>query len=131
PVHQAATEAEREAIFRFRYSIYGQELQRDYPGMDRARGTLEQAEDRLPETRLYYTGTPPQISGTARARVWDRPPPEIVEELSLQRLPPVKVAYLERTMVRHSLRERLGMPAIIWHGYTFLMREGVEVCVLT
>ncbi|MGZ6143161.1 MAG: cyclic nucleotide-binding domain-containing protein [Myxococcales bacterium] len=130
-VHLAATEAEREAIFRFRYAIYGRELRRDYPGIEHQRGRLHQDEDDLPETRLYYTGSPSEMTGTARARVWDKAPPAIVEELSLQRMPQVKLAYLERTMVRPTLRGRLGMPSILWHGYEHLMTEGVEACVLT
>lgn len=131
PMQQAQTEAEREAIFRFRYFIYGRELRRDYPGMDHARGVLEQDEDHRPETRLYYTGTPQELTGTCRARVWAAPPAEIVEELSLQRMPPVRLAYLERAMVRPTLRGRLILPAMIWHGYALLMEEGVEACVLT
>ncbi len=131
PLHVARTEAEREAIFRFRYAIYGRELRRDYPGIDHAKGLLHQEEDDRPETRLFYLGSPREIAGTARARVWDEAPPAIVEELSLQRMPKVKLAYLERTMVRPTLRGRSGMPSILWHGYQHLMSEGVEACVLT
>lgn len=131
PVHLARTPAEREAIFRFRYAIYGRELRRDYPGMDHARGVLEQEDDRQPETRLFFTGTPPEVTGTCRARVWEAVPPEIVEELSLQRLPRVKLAYLERLMVRPTLRGRLLLPSLLWHGYAALAAEGVEACVLT
>jgi len=130
-VLQAGSEAEREAIFKLRYSIYGKELQRDYPGMDHARGILRQGEDEAPETRLYYTGSADAPTGTCRARIWDEPPPEIVEELSLQRFPKVRIAYLERLMVRPTLRGRLLLPALLWHGYEHMLREGVELCVLT
>jgi hypothetical protein len=131
PVHEAKAPEEREAIYRFRYSIYGRELRRDYPGMDHERGMLAQAEDHLPETRLWYTGAPDEITATARARVWESPPPAIVDELSLHRVPPAKIAYLERTMVRPTLRGKLLFASILWHGYERLMREGVELCVLT
>lgn len=131
PVRLARTDEEREAVFRFRYQIYGRELRRDYPGIDHARGLLRQPEDDLPETRLFYLGSPRDVTGTARARIWDEPPREIVEELSLSRMPRVRLAYLERTMVRPTLRGRLGLPSMLWHGYAHLMREGVEACVLT
>ncbi len=130
-VAEARSAQEREAIYRFRYSIYGRELRRDYPGMDHDRGILAQAEDERPETRLWYTGSPGEITATARARVWDSPPAEVVDELSLHRLPPAKIAYLERTMVRPTLRGKLLFASILWHGYERLMREGVELCVLT
>jgi hypothetical protein len=71
------------------------------------------------------------VTGTLRARIWDQPPPEIVEELSLQRLPRVRIAYLERVMVRPTLRGQLGMPALVWHVHALLRNEGVEVCMLT
>ncbi|HZX93137.1 MAG TPA: cyclic nucleotide-binding domain-containing protein [Myxococcales bacterium] len=131
PLHEAKSAAEREAIYRFRYSIYGKELRREYPGNDPAREMLAQTEDELPESRLWYTGTAKEITATSRARVWERPPPEVVEELSLQRVPPMKIAYLERTMVRPTLRGRLLFASILWHGYERLMQEGVELCVLT
>jgi hypothetical protein len=132
PVHTARTPEERAAIHRFRYSIYGEELHRDYPGMDHQRKTLSQPEDELPETRLFYSGSKDQITGTVRARIWDTPPKEKVEELSLQRVPPgMRVAWLERMMVRPSLRGRALVPALLWHGYQRLMEERVDLCVLT
>jgi hypothetical protein len=132
PLHVARSAGEREAIYRFRYGIYGQELHRDYPGIDHQRGLLKQDEDDAPETRLFYTGTLRRVTGTLRARVWDQLPPEVVEELSLQRLPRgLKVAYLERMMVPPTLRGRMLLPAMIWNGHAHLMAEGVEVCVLT
>ena len=131
PVHEATTAEEREAIYRFRYAIYGRELQREYPGIDHQQGLLRQPEDELPETRLWYTGSAREVTGTGRARVWDRAPPEIVEELSLQRMPPVKLAYIERTMVQPTLRGRATFAALNWHPFATLAREGVEMCVLT
>jgi hypothetical protein len=132
PLHQAQTPEEREAIYRFRYSIYGTELRREYPGIDHQRGRLAEEEDERPETRLYYTGSPEQVTGTFRARVWQDPPPEIVEELSLERVPRGhKLACLERMMVRPTLRGRLQFPSMIWNGYALLAREGVDLCVIT
>jgi hypothetical protein len=130
-VVEARRDAEREAIYKLRYSIYGQELRRDYSGMDHERRVLHEAEDDAPEAHLYYAGPADAPTGTLRARVWDQPPAEVTEELSLQRLPKARIAYLERMMVRPTLRGRLLVPALIWHGYEFLVREGVELCVLT
>jgi len=132
PLHEAKSREEREAIYRFRYSIYAGELKRDYPGMDHAARSWRQDEDERPEARLYYLGTPARIEGTVRVRIWDEPPPDIVDELSLQRVPRGRrIAYLERMMLPKTLRGRLLVPAILWHGYPKLMAEGVELCVLT
>jgi hypothetical protein len=130
-VFEARSAEEREAVFKLRYSIYGQELRRDYPGMDHERRVLRQPEDDAPETRIYFAGPAHAPTGTVRARIWDEPPADVVEELSLRRLPKARIAYLERMMVRPTLRGRLLVPALLWHGYEHLMREGVELCVLT
>src|SRR5256885_428696 len=42
-----------------------------------------------------------------------------------------KLAYLERMMVRPTLRGRMQFPSMIWHGYALLAREGVDICVIT
>src|SRR3954447_25058499 len=52
-------------------------------------------------------------------------------ELSLHKLPVTRIAYLERMMVRPTLRGRMLLPALLWHGYEKLMAEGVDLCVLT
>jgi hypothetical protein len=131
PLHVARTRAERESIYRFRYSIYGDELRRDYPGMDHAEGLFRQPEDEWPESRLWYTGSVQNVTGTCRARVWDNPPADVVEEYSLSKLPRSRIALLERMMVRPTLRGRALFPALLWHGYELLMHEHVDFCVLT
>jgi len=128
-VHLATTPEEREAIYRFRYSIYGRELRREYPGIDHERGVLREPQD--DEALLFCSGTSHAIAGTFRARIWDQPPHEIAEELSLQKMPRARIAYLERMMVRRSFRGRSVLPGLIWHGYAELARRGVEACVLT
>ena len=136
PLHEAMTPAERVAVYRFRYSIYGKELRREYAGVDHAAGTLSQPEDERPETRIFYTGSQRAVTGTGRIRVWSPGalPKEIIEELSLDRVPGIerlKLAYLERVMVRPTRRGQLLLPSILWHGYGQLARAGVDVAVLT
>jgi len=132
PQRLARTAEEREAIYRFRYSVYGEELRLlEAPGIDHARKMLPQPQDVLPETRLFYTGTPRAMTGAYRASIWDEPPPAMVEELSLAHVPRVgRVAYIERMMVRPSLRGRLLFAGMLWHGYPMLVREGVDVCLV-
>ena len=55
PVHIAETEAEREAVFSFRYSVYGAELGRKLGGADHGRQRVHDAEDDQPYTTLLYT----------------------------------------------------------------------------
>ena len=55
PVYIAETEAEREAVFSFRYSVYGAELGRKLGNADHGRQRVHDEEDDQPYTTLLYT----------------------------------------------------------------------------
>src|SRR5665213_76010 len=71
PVKRAATAAEREAVYRFRYRIYVDELGREIGGVDHAGRRVCDDEDERPHSHHFYVGTPERIEGIVRLRVWE------------------------------------------------------------
>ena len=72
PVYIAETEAEREAVFSFRYSVYGAELGRKLGNADHGRQRVHDEEDDQPYTTLLYTDDGAgQLTGTTRIRRWE------------------------------------------------------------
>ena len=72
PVYIAETEAEREAVFSFRYSVYGAELGRKLGNADHGRQRVHDEEDDQPYTTLLFTDDGAgQLTGTARIRRWE------------------------------------------------------------
>ena len=92
PVHVARTADERAAVYRMRYRVYVDE-QRDVhlPGTDHGRREIRQPEDDLPGTLLFYTGTPPDITGTVTVHVLDpaRLPEGFARDFALERFPTI------------------------------------------
>src|SRR6202161_19438 len=71
PVHIAETEEEREAVFRFRYSVYVEELGRKLGQADDRKGWVHDDEDDKPYTTLFYTTDDDgALTGTTRLRHW-------------------------------------------------------------
>ncbi len=90
PVHVARTAEERTAVYRMRYRVYVEE-QHDlnFPGIDHARREIRLPDDDEPTTKQFYTGTPPDITGTLTVHVLDprRLPPGFHQDFSLDRFP--------------------------------------------
>ena len=134
-VHKAETAAEREAIYRFRYQIYIEELKYNYEA-DHERKWLKQAEDEQPWTTLLYTGSPDDISSTVRVRAWKpgEVPPAVFALTSMDRFPGIEalgVSHIGRMMIRRSLRGRLVLPSLLAGGYEFLVGEkGADLAFL-
>ncbi len=134
-VHKAETAAEREAIYRFRYQIYIEELKYNYEA-DHERKWLKQAEDEQPWTTLLYTGTPDDISSTVRVQAWKpgEVPPAVFALTSMERFPGIErlgVSHIGRMMIRRSLRGKLVLPSLLAGGYEFLVGEkGADLAFL-
>jgi predicted GNAT family N-acyltransferase len=127
-VKKAATQAEREAIYRFRYEVYIEELKYHYPSADHEHRWLPHEEDDKPYTTLLYTGTPGAVTSVAQIRAWEpgQVPARDFEALSLDLFPGIedlRVAQIGRLMVRKSLRGRLLLPSLLRAGYEFLAGE--------
>lgn len=134
-VHKAETEAEREAIYRFRYQIYIEELKYNYEA-DHERKWLKQPEDDQPGTTLLYTGTPDDVTSTVRVRVWPpgEVPPAVFAATSMERFPGIEgltVSHIGRMMIRRTLRGKLVLPSLLAGGYEFLVGEkGADLAFL-
>ncbi len=134
-VRKAETGREKEAIYRFRYQIYIEELKYNYAA-DHERKWLKQPEDDEEATMLLYTGTPDEITSTVRVRSWGpgKVPPSVYAAISLDRFPGIEgltVSHLGRLMIRRTLRGKLVLPSLIAGGYEFLAGEkGADLAFL-
>ena len=115
PVYMAETEAEREAIFSFRYSVYGAELGRKLGNADHGRHRVHDPEDDQPYTTLLYTDDGAgQLTGTIRVRRWEpgQVPAKDWEAFSMERfagLPELSTAEIGRLMIERGRRGQLGL----------------------
>jgi len=115
PVHIVETEAEREAVFSFRYSVYGAELGRKLGNADAGRQRVHDPEDDQPYTTLLYTddGTG-QLTGTTRIRRWEpgQVPAKDWETFSMERfegLRDMPISEVGRLMIERGHRGQLGL----------------------
>jgi CRP-like cAMP-binding protein len=115
PVYIAETEAEREAVFSFRYSVYAQELGRKLGNADHGRKRVHDEEDDKPTTTLLYTDDGAgQLTGTIRVRCWK--PGEVPQKdwdtFSMERfdgLREMPTAEIGRLMIEPGHRGQLGL----------------------
>jgi CRP-like cAMP-binding protein len=134
-VHQARTPREREAIYRFRYRIYIEELKYNYAA-DHERKWLRQPEDDEETTTLLYTGSPEEITSSVRVRAWapGKVPAAVREAISLDRFEGFEslgVSHIGRLMIRRTLRGKLVLPSLLAGGYDLLAGEkGADLAFL-
>jgi hypothetical protein len=115
PVYIAETKAEREAVFSFRYSVYGTELGRKLGNADHGRQRVHDEEDDKPYTTLLFTDDGAgRLTGTTRIRRWE--PGEIPakdwEAFSMERfegLREMPTAEIGRLMIEPGHRGQLGL----------------------
>jgi hypothetical protein len=127
-VHIAESEEEREAIFRFRYRVYVEELNKGFLEVDHGRRWIRDPEDDRPGTTLFYTGTPHRVTGTFRTEVWQpgEVPPHVFERFSLHLFPGVEdqeVAETSRLIIGSTFRGRFILPSLAWRGYQHLCQR--------
>lgn len=134
PVHLARTEAEREAVYRFRYRVYVEELQREIGGVDHERRMVRDADDEQTCSHHFYAGSPDRIEGVVRLRVWDagRMPAEMADKLSMHLFGPaqhrLRTSEIGRFMIDPKRRGSLVLPSMARRTYEFLANEsGVDV----
>jgi hypothetical protein len=115
PVYIAETEAEREAVFAFRYSVYGAELGRKLGNADHGRHRVHDPEDDQPYTTLLYTDDGAgRLTGTIRLRRWEpgQVPPKDWEAFSMERfegLREMPTAEVGRLMIERGHRGQTGL----------------------
>jgi hypothetical protein len=134
-VRKAETAPEREAIYRFRYRVYIEELKYNYPA-DHERKRLAQPEDEEPGTTLLYTGSADEVTSSVRVRSWKpgQVPEAVARAISLERFPGgerLGVSHIGRLMIRRTLRGKLILPSLLAGGYEFLAGErGADLAFL-
>ena len=115
PVYIAETEAEREAVFSFRYSVYGAELGRKLGNADHGRQRVHDEEDDRPYTTLLYTEDGAgQLTGTTRIRRWEsgQVPAKDWDAFSMERfegLRDMPTAEIGRLMIEPGHRGQMGL----------------------
>jgi predicted GNAT family N-acyltransferase len=134
----AGCESEREAVFRFRYSVYVEELQRGVGTVDELHRWVRDPEDDDPTTLLLYTtagdGT---VTGTARLRGWSpRAVPEAISDryatARFDGIDGLGMAEVGRVMVRPDQRGHDGLVALACACYQLAGAElGADLVFLT
>jgi hypothetical protein len=129
PVYVAETEAEREAVFSFRYSVYGAELGRKLGNADHGRRRVHDDEDDKPYTILLYTDDGAgQLTSTARLRRWEpgQVPAKEWEAFSMERfdgLDQMNTSEIGRLMIEPGHRGQLGLMSIVCAVYQLYAGE--------
>jgi hypothetical protein len=127
-VHRAQTRKELEAIYRFRYTIYAEELGREIGGVDHKNRMVRDAEDDKDYSIHLYVGTPDEIMGVLRVRFW-KPggiPDYDMSALSLNLFPDIDklaVAEMGRLMVKRTMRGCFILPSLALETYHILVGE--------
>jgi hypothetical protein len=119
PVRIAETREEREAIYRFRYTVYVEELGRKLGNADDERGWVHDPEDEQPYTLLLYTTTADgELIGTLRLRRWDpgAVPPKDWEAFSMAQFDGIErlvTAEAGRLMIKPDHRGQSGLVSLV------------------
>jgi Cyclic nucleotide-binding domain/Acetyltransferase (GNAT) domain len=129
PVHIAHTETERDAVFRFRYSVYVEELGRKLGNADHDARRVHDDEDDKPYTILLYTADDDgKLTGTIRVRHWR--PGDVPEKdwtaFSMGRfdgLTEFGTAEVGRLMIKPDHRGQLGLVSIACALYQLAATE--------
>jgi predicted GNAT family N-acyltransferase len=129
PVHVAETDAEREAVFSFRYTVYAEELGRKLGNADHGRRRLHDEEDDKPYTTLLYTADGAgQLTGTVRLRRWEpgQVPAKDWETFSMDRfdgLCEMSTSEIGRLMIERGRRGQLGLVSMVCAAYQLYAGE--------
>jgi len=135
PVRHATSVAEREAVYRFRYSIYADEQHRTSALLDRQQGWLREPEDEDPSSVLLYVGTPEAVTASVRLSCWPAGgvPAATWQQLSMDRFPGLEqrpVAHVGRLMIHPEGRGRL-LPSLMWAAFDGSVGRGAELIFLS
>ena len=129
PVYIAETQAEREAVFSFRYSVYGAELGRKLGNADHGRQRVHDQEDDQPYTTLLYTrDSDGQLTGTTRIRRWQpgQVPAQDWAAFSMERfegLRDMPTAEIGRLMIEPGHRGQMGLVSMACAVYQLYAGE--------
>ncbi len=129
-VHKANSLEEREAIYRFRYSIYVEELKKGFLQVDHERRMIRDEDDESDGSVLFYTQSKGQVTGTVRAVIW-RPgdaPPDVQRRFSFPLFADIErlvTAETSRLLIDSSVRGALILPALAGAMYEYMISQDV------
>ena len=132
-VRVAESREEREAVYRFRYTIYYEEFGRQLGNPDHERRWVTDPDDEKDYSTILYTGTLDDITGTVRLRHWapDRVPQHEIDELSIDVFPDYRQRYtgeIGRLMIRPGMRGKLLLASMVFKSYELFCGEfGTEL----
>ena len=89
-VEKAKTQKEREGIYRLRYKVYIEELNKGFlPNVDHEKKFIKDPEDENPHMGLFYTGEPGNPTGTIRVDIYPpgKVPDDVAKRFSLNLFP--------------------------------------------
>ncbi|WP_157597957.1 MULTISPECIES: hypothetical protein [unclassified Rhizobacter] len=106
---EARTIEERRAVYRFRYSIYSKELNRDVEGVNHREEMVRDELDELEFTKVFYTGSINKITSTIRFLIFEKNSltKELVDEYSLSDFEEIRnhpIIFIGRFMIAKNLR---------------------------
>jgi len=106
---EAGTIEERRAVYRFRYSIYSIELNRDVEGVNHGEKVVRDELDEMEFTKVFYTGSINKITSTIRFLIFEKNSvtKELIDEYSLSDFEEIRnhpIIFIGRFMVAKDLR---------------------------
>lgn len=127
-IHIAQTREEKEAVYRFRYQIYIEELRYTLNNADHERRWIFEPKDEEEGTFLFYVGTPDAMTGTLRCRYWpeNKVPKHIQEKYSLHLFPDInrrRIVETSMLVVKNTLFSKFMMIALIDKYYDFFAEK--------
>lgn len=134
-VSVATSREELEAIWRFRYEVYIEELKRDYPDVDHENRWYRDADDESEHAINLYVGSLDNIIGIQRVLVWPagKIPANYYELFSMEMFPGIEhavIAEAGRLMIRPSARGHNVFPVLVNGMQEIWRQHGVELCFL-
>lgn len=137
-VQRVKTTEELEAVQRLRYQVHVVEgKQKNHPEADHRTKRICSKVDELPETRIYYVGTPEKTKATMRLRCWQpgQIPPVLQRTYSMDLLPPLQdLVVCETTgmVARKTSRGSLSVLGMLAHSiYDTIQETGASVACAT
>jgi len=131
-VTKAETQEERDAIYRFRYRVYVEELKKGFLDVDHERRMIRDDDDETPGAVLFYTGSKGAVTGTVRAVIWqpNLAPPQVHERFSFGMFPAIDsliTAETSRLLIDRSVRGTLILPALARAMYEHMIEADTSL----
>lgn len=132
PVHIAQTDAEKEAVYRLRYQVYVEELNKSFlKTVDHQKKWIKDPEDDSPDAMILYTGSPENLTGTLRIDIW-RPgkiPETARKRFSLHLMPfvdDITICEAGRLIISKKSRGHFILPALTRMSYKISCQEDIK-----